>query len=215
MDTQTRHALKGDKFAQATQSSVTWISGHRCSVVRWAVTVAAARDCGALELLCLWCVKSATANVVLGAAMDMYSAPLLPPGAPPETGVYATAAERSKAANQQVRGCRQRVRLAAAGDKGALLCRRHLPGTGPERPGGDGAEEGGRFVGSQYREPCQACPGRSLPPDESRRAGDRSLQRDRGQAVGDGVGSGGAARSGGSVCCDGQADMARAFCGPR
>lgn len=31
----------------------------------------------------------------------MYSAPLLPPGAPPETGTYATTADRSKAANQR------------------------------------------------------------------------------------------------------------------
>ena len=29
MDTQTRHALKGDKFAQATKTSVSWLSGHR------------------------------------------------------------------------------------------------------------------------------------------------------------------------------------------
>ena len=33
--------------------------------------------------------------------MDVYSAPLLPPGAPPETGTYATTADRSKAANQR------------------------------------------------------------------------------------------------------------------
>ena len=34
MDTQTRHALKGDKFAQATKTSVTWLSGHRTNVMR-------------------------------------------------------------------------------------------------------------------------------------------------------------------------------------
>ena len=47
MDTQTRHALKKDKFAQATASSVSWVSGHRSGVLRWAivaVVVLAARD---------------------------------------------------------------------------------------------------------------------------------------------------------------------------
>jgi predicted negative regulator of RcsB-dependent stress response len=100
VDTQTRHALKGDKFVQATQSGVTWISGHRSSVVRWAVTVAAAVIV-VVGVVVFVVLKSATANVVLGAALDVYSAPLLPPGAPPESGVYATAAERSKAANQK------------------------------------------------------------------------------------------------------------------
>ena len=37
MDTQTRHALKGDKFAQATKTSVSWLSGHRSGVMRWAI----------------------------------------------------------------------------------------------------------------------------------------------------------------------------------
>ncbi len=100
VDTQTRHALKGDKFVQATQSGVTWISGHRSSVVRWAVTIAVAVIV-VVGVAVFVGLKSATANVVLGAALDVYSAPLLPPGAPPESGVYATAAERSKAANQK------------------------------------------------------------------------------------------------------------------
>ena len=49
MDTQTRHALKGDKFAQATKTSVTWLSGHRSNVMRWAIGAAVvlfwASDC--------------------------------------------------------------------------------------------------------------------------------------------------------------------------
>jgi tetratricopeptide (TPR) repeat protein len=100
VDTQTRHALKGDKFAQATQSSVTWVSGHRSSVVRWAVAI------GAIVIVVAGIavfaeVRSSAANADLGAALDVYSAPLLAPGAPPETGTYTTAADRSKAANQK------------------------------------------------------------------------------------------------------------------
>ncbi|MGA8730375.1 MAG: coatomer subunit epsilon [Terracidiphilus sp.] len=100
MDTQTRHALKGDKFAQATKTSVSWLSGHRSSVVRWAITGAV------LVILCLgaaiyWNVRSAAADAALGAALDTYSSPLAQPGAPPEKGIYATSSERSKVANQQ------------------------------------------------------------------------------------------------------------------
>jgi tetratricopeptide (TPR) repeat protein len=100
VDTQTRHALKGDKFAQATQSGVTWVSGHRSSVMRWAVIL------GAIVVVVAGIavfaeVRSSTASAELGAALDVYSAPLLAPGAPAEPGVYASATERSKAANQK------------------------------------------------------------------------------------------------------------------
>jgi tetratricopeptide (TPR) repeat protein len=100
VDTQTRHALKGDKFAQATQSSVTWISGHRSSVLRWVITLAVVLVVVA-GIAVFVQMRSSAASAALGTALDVYSAPLLPAGAPAETGVYATAAERSKAANQK------------------------------------------------------------------------------------------------------------------
>lgn len=100
MDTQTRHALKGDKFAQATKTSVTWLSGHRSGVVRLVISVAVvvALFVGGLVY---WNLRSSAADTALGAAVDTYSAPLAVPGAPAEKGVYATGAERAKAANQQ------------------------------------------------------------------------------------------------------------------
>ena len=100
MDTQTRHALKGDKFAQATKTSVTWLSGHRSGVMRWVVSVAVVILLGA-GFLIFWNIKATAANAALGAALDTYGASLAEPGAPAQQGVYATAAERSKAANQQ------------------------------------------------------------------------------------------------------------------
>jgi tetratricopeptide (TPR) repeat protein len=100
VDTQTRHALKGDKFAQATKTSVTWLSGHRSNVLRWAITGGAFLFM-VIGLLFLWNVKESAADAALGEALDTYSAPLATPGAPAEKGVYATASERSKAANQQ------------------------------------------------------------------------------------------------------------------
>jgi tetratricopeptide (TPR) repeat protein len=100
VDTQTRHALKGDKFAQATKTSVTWLSGHRSNVLRWTITAGAFLFM-VIGLLTYWSVRESAAEAALGAALDVYSAPLAIPGAPAEKGVYATANERSKAANQQ------------------------------------------------------------------------------------------------------------------
>jgi len=100
VDTQTRHALKGDKFAQATKSSVTWVSGHRSGVLRWVISAAVVLVLGVGSFI-FWNVRSASADTALGAALDTYSGPLAEPGAPPQKGVYAIAAERSKAANQQ------------------------------------------------------------------------------------------------------------------
>jgi len=100
VDTRTRHALKKDKFAQATASSMSWVSEHRSDVMRWIVGGAA------VLVLCIgaliyWSVRSTAADSALGAALDTYDAPLAQPGAPAEKGVYATSEERSKAANEQ------------------------------------------------------------------------------------------------------------------
>lgn len=100
MDTQTRHALKKDKFVQAATSGASWVTDHRSSVVRSAIA-------GAIALVVLiaglifWNARSSTADSALGAAMDVYNAPLAMPGQPAGQGVYATAADRSKAANSQ------------------------------------------------------------------------------------------------------------------
>jgi len=100
VDTQTRHALKGDKFAKATASSVSWLSGHRSSVLRW-VASAAAVLVVVVGALVLGTMKTAAADKALGAALDLYSMPLAVPGAPPEKNVYNNAADRSKEANRE------------------------------------------------------------------------------------------------------------------
>jgi len=99
VDTQTRHALKQDKFAQATASSVSWVSGHRAGVVKWSITAGIALVV-VVGGLVFWSMQSAAADKALGAALDTYDAPLAQPGAPVEEGTYSTAADRSKAANQ-------------------------------------------------------------------------------------------------------------------
>jgi predicted negative regulator of RcsB-dependent stress response len=100
MDTQTRHALKKDKFAQATASSVSWVSGHRSGALRWGITVAVLLALGVGALI-FWNMKSTAADTALGAALDIYDGPLATPGAPAENGVYSSASDRSKAANKQ------------------------------------------------------------------------------------------------------------------
>jgi tetratricopeptide (TPR) repeat protein len=98
--TETRHALKQDKFAQAAQGGVSWVTEHRSGVLRWVIA-------GAVVLVAIvaglvfWNLRSSAAQTALGAALDVYSAPLNQPGAPAQAGSYTTAADRAKAANQQ------------------------------------------------------------------------------------------------------------------
>ncbi len=100
MKTETRHALKQDKFAQAAQGGVSWVTEHRSGVLRWVITGAVVLV-AIVAALVIWNFRSSAAQSALGAALDTYSAPLTQPGAPAQSGSYATAADRSKAANQQ------------------------------------------------------------------------------------------------------------------
>ncbi len=100
MDTKTRHSLKQDRFAKATASSMSWLSGHRSGVLRWVIVAVVVVVAGVAALV-YWNLRSSAADAALDAALDIYNAPLALPGAPPASGVYATSADRAKAANQQ------------------------------------------------------------------------------------------------------------------
>ncbi len=100
MDTQTRRALKGDKFVAATASSVSWVSGHRTNILRW-VIIGALVLAVAVGAVVFWTIKSNAADRALGAAVDLYSAPLATPGAPPEKNTYSNSADRAKEANRE------------------------------------------------------------------------------------------------------------------
>jgi tetratricopeptide (TPR) repeat protein len=100
VDTQTRHALKGDKFAKTAASSVSWVSGHRSGVLRWAITVGIVVVL-VVGALVFWNIKTGAAERALGAALDLYSTPLAVPGAPPEKNVYNNSADRAKEANRE------------------------------------------------------------------------------------------------------------------
>lgn len=100
MDTQTRHALKGDKFAAAAASSMSWMSGHRSGILRWVVSAAVVLAV-VIGVLVFWNIRSSAADSALGAALDLYSTPLAVPGAPLEKNTYTTAADRAKEANRE------------------------------------------------------------------------------------------------------------------
>ncbi len=100
MDTSTRHALKKDKLAAAAATSANWIGEHKSGLLRWTIMAGAALILVVgLSIFCA--VRSAAANAALGAALDVYTSPLALPGAPPEAGVYTTAAARAQEANRE------------------------------------------------------------------------------------------------------------------
>jgi predicted negative regulator of RcsB-dependent stress response len=100
VDTQTRHALKKDKFAQAAASSAFWVGEHRSSVLRWVISAAAVVFLGIAASI-YWNMRTTAGDLALGGAMDVYNGPLAQPGEPPEPGVYTTAAARAKEANRE------------------------------------------------------------------------------------------------------------------
>ncbi len=135
MDTKTRHALKKDKFAQATASSMSWVSGHRSGVLRWVIVAVVVLAAGIASLV-VWNQRSSAAESAMDAAMDVYVAPLAQPGAPAEKGVYTTAADRSKAANEQFVAVAQKYGWLSEGAKA-----RYFAGVTYEELGQNGPAE--------------------------------------------------------------------------
>jgi tetratricopeptide (TPR) repeat protein len=99
VDTQTRHALKQDKFVSATASGLEWMGEHRSNVVAWLVGIVLAAGLVVASVV-VYQKREAAANQLLGQAMDIYETPLAQPNQPAEPGqkTYSSAAERAKAA---------------------------------------------------------------------------------------------------------------------
>jgi tetratricopeptide (TPR) repeat protein len=100
LDTQTRHALKQDRFVEATASGLGWLQLHRTNAVKLAVAIViivALIVGGAI----FYNTRSNNAEIAFGHAMDIYTTPLRQPGQPvaPGEASYNTSAERAKAAN--------------------------------------------------------------------------------------------------------------------
>jgi tetratricopeptide (TPR) repeat protein len=100
VDTQTRHALKQDKFVETTALSIDWLQENRSNVIKigsLALVVIALIVTGAI----VYNNRSEQAEIAFGKAMDIYNSPLRQPGQPalPNDNSYATAADRARAAN--------------------------------------------------------------------------------------------------------------------
>lgn len=99
MDSKTRHALKQDKFVQATTSSIGWLGENRDVILKIAlpaVIIAILAIGGTV----LYTVQSDKADVELGSALTIYTGQLTPPGQPALPGLYGSTADRAKAANK-------------------------------------------------------------------------------------------------------------------
>jgi tetratricopeptide (TPR) repeat protein len=99
VDTQTRHALKQDRFITATTSGLDWVGQNRASVIRWSAGVVVALALIVTGIV-LWQQRSAAADQLLGQGLTIYETPIASPEQPATPGEtnYATAKDRAKAA---------------------------------------------------------------------------------------------------------------------
>jgi tetratricopeptide (TPR) repeat protein len=100
VDSQTRHALKQDKFVMTTQSGVSWVGEHRSTVIRYSIALVVVVALAVAGIV-YYTQRSSAAEAALGSALDVYSSQLAQPGAPAAKGVYTAAADRAKEANRQ------------------------------------------------------------------------------------------------------------------
>jgi tetratricopeptide (TPR) repeat protein len=100
VDSQTRHALKQDKFVQTTQSGVDWVGENRSSVIRFSIAAVVVLAV-IIAALVVYTQRSNAAEAALGSALDIYGSQIAQPGQPATPGVYATTADRAKAANEK------------------------------------------------------------------------------------------------------------------
>jgi tetratricopeptide (TPR) repeat protein len=100
VDTQTRHALKQDRFATATVSGLDWLQENRTNTIAGAIAVVVIAAIIIISAV-VYNSRSAKAQDLFGQAMDIYGTPLAQPGQPtlPGETTYPTAAARAKAAN--------------------------------------------------------------------------------------------------------------------
>lgn len=99
VDTQTRHALKQDKFARAAATSASWLGENRSSVLRWVVSGVVALALVVAGFV-YWNMRTTAADQAMGSALDVYTEPLAEPGVP-DSGTYTTVAARATEANRE------------------------------------------------------------------------------------------------------------------
>jgi tetratricopeptide (TPR) repeat protein len=116
VDQQTKAALKQDQFVTSTAHGLEWASGHKSTLIR-NVLIGVAILIVVIAAIVLSINRSQAASSAFGEAMTIYQTPVAIPGqqVPPGTKTYATAAERSKAANDAFRKVADQYRFTAGG----------------------------------------------------------------------------------------------------
>ena len=100
MDTQTRHALKQDRFITATTSGLDWVGQNRAYVFRFIIGVVVALVV-IIGGIFLYEQRSSAADQLLGQGLTIYETPIASPEQPAAPGetTYSSAKDRAKAAN--------------------------------------------------------------------------------------------------------------------
>jgi tetratricopeptide (TPR) repeat protein len=95
-----RHQLKQDQFAHATQETISWASDNRKKVV-YTISIVVVVLLVFVGGFYYQQSRQQKASILLGQALQVYSAPLLPPGTPAPAGMpsFNNAADRAKAAS--------------------------------------------------------------------------------------------------------------------
>lgn len=104
MQSYTRRQLKEDKFAKGTQEAVHWATEHR-QVLIWSIGVAVVAVIAVFGYLAWNSRQTERANMALGKALETFSAPLRPAGAPPDPTIksFVSVAERGKEAQKELK----------------------------------------------------------------------------------------------------------------
>jgi tetratricopeptide (TPR) repeat protein len=118
VDTQTRHALKQDKFVTATTSGLEWIGENRSSLVLWGIGAVVAVGL-LIAGIVVYHNRSTAADQLLGQALTIYETPIAQPGEPTEPGMttYPSAAARAKAAYPLFHQAAEQYSWLSAGHK--------------------------------------------------------------------------------------------------
>lgn len=102
VDTQTRHAMKRDALVDSAQSALGWLEDHKTEAILTVVIVVVVVAVGIGSSL-FFQHRADEASAGIGAAMDIYSAPVAQPGVPAQPGLrtYPSANARAQAANAE------------------------------------------------------------------------------------------------------------------
>src|SRR5580698_3066656 len=97
VDTQTRHALKQDRFVNVTATGLDWLGENRSTVLRWSIAGVLVIAIAVASIV-VYERRSEAADAQLGQALNIYETPLAQPNQPAEPGMttFPTAKDRAK-----------------------------------------------------------------------------------------------------------------------